>query len=269
MKKIKKLITVSISTLLLVSLAACGKSQAQTDFEAATAALETKNQELDAAITELQTVIDSEEKPLDMTLIDTANSLIMSANSGKVLVPEMDKGDEAINAQVSELNAVDYTSVIADLNDAKTNLQNSIEQLKLVTNPSEEYVLKKLSGVENITAIEAATEDNDPNGQLHKAGGYTSAIFFESDLVPDDTYFVDSSSTIAKGTMGGGSIEVYETVEDAEKRNTYLSSFDGTALSSGAHTVVGTVVVRISDEMKASDQNTMTERIIDALTSLE
>lgn len=268
MLNVKRIVTVLLTVLMVTCLTACGPSQAQTDFEAATAALETKNQEIDAAIAELQTVIDSEDQPLDLTLIDTAKSLILDANAGKTLVPEMAKDDDAINAQVSELNAVDYTSVIEELNTSKEDLQRSIEQLKLVTNPSEEYVLKKLSGIANITAIEAATEDNDPNGQLHKAGGYTSAVFFESDLVPSDAY-IFGDTTLEKGTDGGGCIEVYATPEDAEKRNTYLASFDGTVLSSGAHTVIGTVVVRVSNEMKASDQNKMTQRIIDAFTSLD
>ena len=265
----KKILIAALSFVLMVGTTACSKSQAKLDFESAVSSLEEKNQQLDSAINELQTVLDSGETPLDLSLIDTGKSLIVDAMAAKVLAPEMGKGDEAIAAQAEELNSVDYNIIISGLTDAKDQLLISIQKLKLVTNPSEEYVLTRLARVENITAIEAATEDDDPNGQLHKAGGYTSAVFFESDLVPAGTYFFDPSSTVHKGTAGGGSIEVYANAEDAKKRDTYLSAFDGGALSSGAHTVIGTVVIRISDNMKASDQQLMTERIIDALTAIE
>lgn len=265
----KKLLVTTLSVLLMFGVSGCAKSQAKLDFEAAVTALEEKNQQLDTAIEELQTVLDSDEEPLDMSLIDTGKAAIVEAMAAKVLVPEMEKKDEDIAAQAAKLNSVDYSHIIDDLNAVKNDLLVSIEKLKLVTNPSEEYVLQRLSSVENITAIEAATEENDPNGQLHKAGGYTSAVFFESDLVPSGTYFTDPSSTIRKGTKGGGSIEVYATAEDAIKRDNYLASFDGTVLSSGAHAVIGTVIVRISDAMTASNQQLMTQRITEALTKIE
>lgn len=49
----------------------------------------------------------------------------------------------------------------------------------------------------------------------------------------------------------------------------HLGAFDGGAFSSGSHTVVGTVVVRTSDELTASEQQEMTDNIIASLTSLD
>ena len=69
--------------------------------------------------------------------------------------------------------------------------------------------------------------------------------------------------------MGGGGIEVYSTVEDAEKREEYLATYDGGIFASGTHTVVGTVVVRTSNELKASQQKEMEDKIIETLTHIE
>ena len=74
---------------------------------------------------------------------------------------------------------------------------------------------------------------------------------------------------IDKGTDGGGAIEVYANVEDAESRDSYLAGFDGGVLASGSHTVVGTCVVRTSDELAASKQKELEAAVIGALTKLE
>lgn len=120
--------------------------------------------------------------------------------------------------------------------------------------------------VENIVDISAVTEDNDPNGNLNKAGGYTAQIYFSSDLVNQSEVY--GTSLIEKGTDAGGSIEVYANVEDATTRNEYLASFDGGIFASGSHTVVGTVLVRTSDELTASQQQTLEANIIAALTEI-
>ena len=74
---------------------------------------------------------------------------------------------------------------------------------------------------------------------------------------------------IDKGTDAGGQIEVYATPEDAVKRDTYLAAFDGSAFSSGSHVVIGTCVVRTSNELKASQQNELTANIIAELTRVD
>ena len=73
----------------------------------------------------------------------------------------------------------------------------------------------------------------------------------------------------AKGTDAGGAIEVYENVEDAEKRRDYLATFDGTIFANGTHTVIGTVLVRTSNELTATQQKELEQKVIDALTRLE
>ena len=133
-------------------------------------------------------------------------------------------------------------------------------------NPEESFIIERLKLVPEVATIGAATEDNDPNGQLNKQGGYTAQIYFSSTLVSPNAGNRTAEQVIEDGTNGGGSIETYKTVEEAEKRNIYLSSFDGTAFANGSHIVVGSCVIRTSNTLKASEQATLEEAIIEALT---
>ena len=144
-------------------------------------------------------------------------------------------------------------------------LEKSIKQYELVDNPTATYVIQCLRKVEHIAYISAVTEDNDPNGQLNKPGGYTATVYYSDDRISLDSS-IYGISVIEQGTNGGGAIEVYSTVEDAEKRRDYLAVFDGGAFASGSHTVIGTVLVRTSNELKASEQRDMEAKIIAALT---
>ena len=85
----------------------------------------------------------------------------------------------------------------------------------------------------------------------------------------DDSYD-EGESPVEAGTEGGAVIEAFHTVKDAKARDAYLSGFDGAGmLSPGSHRVVGTLVIRTSDELSASDQKKMENRIVDALIKLE
>lgn len=81
---------------------------------------------------------------------------------------------------------------------------------------------------------------------------------------------VYGKTIVDKGTEAGGAIEVYPTVEDANKRNEYLAGFDGAGmLSSGSHSVVGTIVIRTSDKLTASQQKEMEKNIYNSLIEIE
>lgn len=143
-----------------------------------------------------------------------------------------------------------------------------LESLDIFNNPSESYIIEKLSSAPNVAIIAAVSEENDPNGNLGKAGGYTAQVYFSSPLV-SGSYAKDktTSEVIDGGTDCGGSIEVYATPADAIARDAYLGTFDGTAFSSGSHKVVGTIIIRTSSQLTASEQKAFTEEIIIALTS--
>lgn len=242
---------------------------AVADFNTAAAYVQSKNAELDAALNKLQSVVDSDESPLDEAALTGAQAAIAAVQESKVEIPTISKKTGDILADTQKLREpLDYSAKIEELENATKSLEDSIRQLKQITNPSEEFVIKRLQTIPAIAGIQAATEDHDPNGKLNKQNGYTAAVFFASALIEQDKVY--GSGILEKGTDGGGCVEVYATREDAEKRNTYLSAFDGaTMLSPGSHSVAGTVVIRTSDEHTATEQKELEKQILNALTALE
>ena len=274
MNKKLKIILVIIAGVLLVAgivvwylLVQKPHNIAVNDYNKAISVIEAKNAELDGAIAKLQALIDSGEKPLDDTIINTSKEVIKNAQVEKVLIEEMPKKTDDIIAKTLEiLKPLDYSKIIKQLSDKYTSLDESIKQYKQFINPSEAFVIQRLYTVDEIKYVKAVTEDNDPNGQLNKPGGYTATVYFESSNVDQNEVY--GADLIEKGTDAGGAIEVYATEEDAHKRNNYLATFDGTVLASGSHIVVGTVVIRTSNELTASKQKALEAKIISALAAL-
>lgn len=137
------------------------------------------------------------------------------------------------------------------------------EEEKLVDQPSEEYIIECLKKVPCILEIAAVTEEHDPIGQLNKPRGYTAHVYFSYEFINQDE--INGENLIDKGTDAGGSVEVYTTKEDANRRNEYLASFDGSVMATGSHTVIGTVIVRTSNELTASQQKILEANIIAVL----
>ena len=237
------------------------------NFNTAKNTVESENVKINTEISKAETLISGEELALDETLRPALETAVSETKAKKVTTPEMPDTVDEINAETDKLIAVDYTDTLMKLNEAYAALDTSVQQYALVNNPSEGYVIECLGMVKQIVDISAVTEDNDPNGNLNKAGGYTAQIYFSSNLVNQED--VQGNTIIDKGTDCGGSIEVYSTPEDAQKREEYLSAFDGGILASGSHAVVGTVLVRTSDKLKASEQKEMEANIISALTTIK
>lgn len=144
-------------------------------------------------------------------------------------------------------------------------LSDDTKIMEQITAPSEAWVMERLGRVEDILEIQPVTSDNDPNGLLHQEnGGYTACIYFTSTGIE-----TAGDSPVSKGTDGGGAVEVYSTVQDAEARCEYLSGFDNTILYTGSYAIVGTMVVRISYAYTDEAQYEMTDRIAKAFTQLE
>ncbi len=238
------------------------------EYKSAVEMIEKKNSEIDKSTIKLQALIDSNEKPLDVNIIVSAKDTIKKAEVSKILVKKMpDKTDDIIVTTKELSDPVDNTVVIKELNEIFTVLDMSIKQFKQLNNPKEEFVIERLKTIDEITDVQAVTEDNDPNGKLNKAGGYTATVYFESKNVNHSEVY--GSNLIDKGTDAGGSIEVYANEEDAIKRNEYLAVFDGGIFSSGSHRVVGTMVIRTSNLLTASQQKTLEEKIFNAMIDLK
>lgn len=236
-------------------------------FEEAKSSLEDKNIELDKAVSDANSLVNGKNTALDESLRSSLETKISETKAVKLTAPTMAETVKDIDTQTTEMNTTDYSDVLKSLDESYTALNNSIKQYKLVNNPTESYVIRCLEKVEHVIGISAVTEDNDPNGHLGKTGGYTATVYFTCDWVNQSNVY--GNTIIEKGTDGGGAIEVYANVEDAESRNSYLAGFDGGLLASGSHTVVGTCVIRTSDKLAASKQKELEAAVIETLIKLD
>lgn len=266
----KKYFALLLSFVLAFGLTACSDAEtekAKSSFEKTASIVEKNNETINKDVKALQKLTKSKVKSLDETVLKTARETISQAKQQIVEVPECPSKKEANKKLKKKANKAE---IIQALTDSKKAMKDSIAQRKQVTNPSESFVLERLNGIPNVSQALAVNEENDVNGMLHKAGGYTSAIFFTSDLVDTAANYIEDGDSIEKGTDGGGCIEVFETEEDAQKRDTYLSAFDGGGmLCSGSHKVVGTVIIRTSNYLTATQQNDITTNIMNSLIALK
>ena len=271
MKRTSKII---ISIVVVIALLVLGyvfivipHNEAVKQYKEVYNCVQEKNGTLEKSIGELQNVIDSGEQPFEEIYKTKALEVIKTAEDTKVILPEKMpwKTKDIITTTKSMDADVDYSDILSELRDARVNLENSIKQLKQVTNPNEKFVIERLSKVEGVKGIQAVTEDNDPNRMLNKQGGYTASVYFEYEGI--DVYG-DYIDIVDKGTDGGGCIEVYENPQDAEKRAEYINSVD-LFHSAGSRDVVGTCVIRVSDYLSASQQKDIEERIVKELIEID
>ena len=222
---------------------------------------------LEDAISQCEELVEAAEPAYDpetLTALETATTDARSSIVEDVAVPE--GKIEEIQAATKEMAEISYEDALEDLNKAKEEYETSVKIMQQITNPSEEFVISRLKDIEGITNYAAVTEENDPNELLHKAGGYNAAIVFEYDKVdPSEPY---GDTLVEKGVDAGGTIEVFETAEEAEKRENYISAFDGSALRPGSHKVLGSIVIRISDYLTATQQKELEELLIEVFTAL-
>ena len=267
-------------------------------YNAAIDEISAKNQELESVVDEAQNVINKGEQPYNEDTLSSLKEAMGNALDAKVKVPEklsdyqkievdekgkkddletikedaLEKTEELKGFSLPESPAVpDYNEVISEVNTAKQEYEDSIQSMKQITAPADEFVMERLQKVDTITAMDAVTEDHDLNGMLNKQGGYIGCIYFADSQVDRSKLYIEEGkdNVIDVGCKGGGAIEIFNTIEEAQTRDKYLGSFDGTGISSGSHYVYGTVIVRTSDELSGSQQKELTQKIVDALTYVE
>lgn len=242
---------------------------AETKFNAAVKEVEAKNTELTSAMNDAQKILDKKEAVYDNTTKEAFITALSDAKAAQRKIPDLPKKTADINAETKKLSEpLDYSSVINAISEKQTAYQNSVLQMKQITNPNEDFVIQRLKGIPNISGYQAVTEDHDPNGNLNKQGGYTSTVYFSTPLIDQSSVY--GNDIVDKGTECGGAIEVYTSEEDAEKRDSYLASFDGAGmLNSGSHKVLGTIVIRTSTKLTATQQNKFTNNITNKLLELQ
>lgn len=242
---------------------------AETKFNAAVKEVEAKNTELTSAMNDAQKILDKKEAVYDNTTKEAFITALSDAKAAQRKIPDLPKKTADINAETKKLSEpLDYSSVINAISEKQTAYQNSVLQMKQITNPNEDFVIQRLKGIPNISGYQAVTEDHDPNGNLNKQGGYTSTVYFSTPLIDQSNVY--GNDIVDKGTECGGALEVYASEEDAEKRDSYLASFDGAGmLNSGSHKVLGTIVIRTSTKLTATQQNKFTNNITNKLLELQ
>ena len=242
---------------------------AETKFNATVKEVEAKNTELTSAMNDAQKILDKKEAVYDNTTKEAFITALSDAKAAQRKIPDLPKKTADINAETKKLSEpLDYSSVINAISEKQTAYQNSVLQMKQITNPNEDFVIQRLKGIPNISGYQAVTEDRDPNGNLNKQGGYTSTVYFSTPLIDQSSVY--GNDIVDKGTECGGAIEVYASEEDAEKRDSYLASFDGAGmLNSGSHKVLGTIVIRTSTKLTATQQNEFTNNITNKLLELQ
>lgn len=271
----KRKIIIALAVLLFIVIGVCGyffvvkpHAEAVKNYEKVVSVINKENKKVDDKIADINKLIDSNEKVIDLSIIETAKETTKEAGLAKKIVGKIPRKTKDINERAKELSApYDLSEQIEKLDNVYEEYTTSIKQYKQLTNPSEEFVKQRLLRVDEIKDVRAVTEDNDPNGQLNKPHGYTATLYFESKNVNQKKVY--GKNLIDKGTDAGGAIEVYADEEDAKKREEYLAGFDGSILASGSHRVIGTVLIRTSNELPASKQKALEEKIIKVLIELE
>lgn len=276
MKKKKTLLGL-IAVIVIIAIGICvwyfqvkkPHDLAETKFNAAVKEVEAKNTELTSAMNDAQKILDKKEAVYDNTTKEAFITALSDAKAAQRKIPDLPKKTADINAETKKLSEpLDYSSVINAISEKQTAYQNSVLQMKQITNPNEDFVIQRLKGIPNISGYQAVTEDHDPNGNLNKQGGYTSTVYFSTPLIDQSSVY--GNDIVDKGTECGGAIEVYASEEDAEKRDSYLASFDGAGmLNSGSHKVLGTIVIRTSTKLTATQQNEFTNNITNKLLELQ
>jgi len=247
--------------------AAIALLEAETAFRDAVETAETINASIDSATSVGQGLLDSDSIPFDDSTKTNLQIAISALREMKTVIPDMPDELGSIKDETDKLNtAVDYSRQLENLESAQEAFEYSVRVMTQITNPTGDFIVLRLSEIEIIGDIFGVTEDKDPNGLLNKQGGYTSATFFSSAYIDQSTVYSDLTYT--KATDGGGCVEVYATVDGAIKRDTYLASLDGSGFTSGSHTILGTIVIRTSHYLTASQQNELTEQIKEKLIEL-
>lgn len=260
-----------LSITIMFALTGCDSEETKAAKESFNNEVERVQASYDALTAEIATaeeLVVTEERPLDETLKPALEDTISDAKTVEFKSPSMPSGIDNINAATEELKNTSFDDKTQALKDAETALSNSIEQRKLVTAPSEAFVIERLRGIDGVGEIAALTEETDNNGLLGKAGTYYAKIDFASPWIKDPYSIYSGRSVAENSTDGGGSVEVFETEELTQKRNDYLGAFDGGMFASGSHKVLGTLIVRTSDELTASQQKKLEADIIASLTKL-
>lgn len=267
------------------------------DYITAAQATVDANKELNDVMTGAQEVINKGEEPFDEETLTNLKAAMSTASDKQVadleLLPVYEEVTVDESASKEDLKAVkekaeadtkaiqevvipeeipevpDYSEDITAITESQKAYEDSIQGLKQITAPSDDFVMDRLKNIETIADMAPVTEEHDPNGQLNKQGGYIGCIYFKDTQVDRSKLYIEKDNVIDIGTDGGGAIEIYTTKEEATSRSDYLGTFDSTGFASGSHYVYGTIVIRTSNYLTGTQQKELTQKILNELIKVK
>lgn len=217
-----------------------------------------------AAVQEFNTLSKEYEEGLKLTCIDNIVGLPISFGSIKTESEELSACWDVVFGENSVSKIKKDTRKVKEFS---ANIKMMIQAISQITVPEAKWVQERIQKVEGVSGAEVVTEDNNPDGLLNREGGYKGCVYFS--LQEIDQKSVPGETIVDKGTDCGGAIEIYGTVEEAKGRCEYLAEFDGSILYSGSYAIVGTTVIRTSYKLTNEKQMEITEKVTQALTSVD
>lgn len=179
--------------------------------------------------------------------------------------------EKRLDVMKSLLNQNSVKKIRKDRNTLKIivdNVKLKIKIIDYITCPNTEDIINSIKNVNEISDIRSVSKETDINGLFEKEdGGYVGCIYFKKDSI-NSKLFKSTDNSIIRGTDGGGSIEIFESLDDAKERCDYLDEFDGTLLNSGSYALLGTMVIRTSYMLSDEEQYDLTDKIVRAITDI-
>lgn len=180
----KKVIIISIIVVIILALLAIfivkPWLEASNEYKTITSKIKKENKKLEDSIGNLDKYINSSKKTYDENIPSEAKKVKKTAQQKMIIIekkPFLISEIKKVNKKMDK--NPDLSKEINSVNEMAKKYDISIKQMEKFNNPSEDYIKKRIASVETVTNFAAVTEDNDPNGNLNKAGGYTSTVFLK------------------------------------------------------------------------------------------
>ncbi len=252
-----------------------------------------QKEELDAAIQNAEDTAHSGGIPFDEQTLSSLNEEIQTAYASEPVLPDqfiagyeelsepgrnVDKSDldeqrEKAQGLLDDLKAnpvpdppaiPDYSEEIARLESAASAYEDSVAGYELVLSASEDYVIERLQSIDTITDIEAEPAKEKENSQREESP--VCVYFTDSRVDRYALYIRDEDPGAAEtGVKGGGCVEIYDSEEQAQRRQEELASYDGTIFGGGAHRSLGVMVLCVSNLLPNEEQLQLLDALTDAL----
>ncbi len=119
----------------------------------------------------------------------------------------------------------DYEKELDAVRTAQKKYTDSVQKLANVTAPADSFVKERLEKLETVTAAEAVTEKNDPNGLLGKEGGYVGCVYFldervDRSLLPQEAFVKEKNAAGADAAAAAQETGNTEAVETTAEKDT-------------------------------------------------